>query len=69
MKEFTLFSLGKYISSTKENIATAAANVLLTALKAMIGKDTREVQNKEEALVLGRKENDCMYCTVKASSH
>ncbi|XP_072022397.1 LOW QUALITY PROTEIN: protein unc-45 homolog B-like [Amphiura filiformis] len=57
MREFTLHTLGKYISSTKEELANAAATVLLTALKAMIGTNPKEVKNKDEALVLDLSED------------
>ena len=54
IKEFTLPALGKHISSPKEELANAAASVLLTAMKAMIGKDTANVKNPQEAVVLGK---------------
>ncbi len=54
IQEFTLFSLGKYISSPKESLANAAATVLLTALKAMVGIDSKQVRHNDEAVVLGK---------------
>ncbi|XP_033646594.1 protein unc-45 homolog B-like [Asterias rubens] len=51
LKDFSLPSLAKYISSQTEEIANAAANILLTAIQAMLGQDTREARHAEEALV------------------
>ncbi|XP_022088916.1 protein unc-45 homolog B-like [Acanthaster planci] len=51
LKEFTLPSLAKLISSPTEEIANAAANILLTAIQAMIEEDSKQPRKAKEALV------------------
>ncbi|XP_038051819.1 protein unc-45 homolog B-like isoform X2 [Patiria miniata] len=51
LKDFTLPTLAKFISSPTEEVANAAANILLTAIQAMMGEDTKQPRKAEEALV------------------